>query len=135
MTIVVILHFLAHFSIENSPVTRYICGSVDVFVLAAKGEGSPTCPPFAGHRRGRSLRNTHVLNRAAEACVALWTVSRAALERCLIRICIRPLDKSQRFLYLLDRQWLTLESRFSRWVLMLQNQCCLGFYTEPYIHC
>ena len=62
-------------------------------------------------------------------------VSKAALERCLIRICIRPLDKSQRFVYLLYRQWLTVESRFSRWVLMLQNQRCLGFYTEPYKHC
>ena len=67
---------------------------------------------------------------AAKACVALWM----ALERCLVRICIRPLDKSQGFLYLLDRQWLTVDSRFSRWVLMLQNQRCLGFYTEPYIH-
>ncbi len=72
---------------------------------------------------------------AAKACVALWMVSKAVLERCLIRIRIRPLDKSQRFLYLLYRQWLTVESRLNRWVLMLQNQRCLGSYTEPYMHC
>ena len=62
VSFVVILHFMTHFSIESPPGTGYICGSVDVFIFAAKGEGSPTCPPFAGHRRGRSLRNTHVLN-------------------------------------------------------------------------
>ena len=62
-SLVVILHFVSHFSIENALVTGYIFGSVDMFVLGAKGEGSPTCPPFAGHRRGRSLRNTHVLTR------------------------------------------------------------------------
>ena len=72
---------------------------------------------------------------AANVCVALWTVSRAAQERGLVRICIRPLDKSQRFPYLIRRQWLMVKSRFSRWVLMLRNQRCLGFYTEPYIHC
>jgi hypothetical protein len=44
------------------------------------------------------------LKMAAKVFVALWTVSRAALERALIRIRIRPLDKSQRFLYLLYRQ-------------------------------
>jgi len=64
--IVVILHFLAHFSIESPPGKGYICGSVDVFIFGAKGEGSPTCPPFAGHRRGRSLSNTHVLNRGGQ---------------------------------------------------------------------
>jgi len=26
-----------------------------MFVFGAKGEGSPACPRFAGHRRGRSL--------------------------------------------------------------------------------
>ena len=61
--VVVILYFLAHFSIESPPGKGYICGSVDVFIFAAKGEGSPTCPRFAGRQRGRSLRNTHVLNR------------------------------------------------------------------------
>ncbi len=50
------------------------------------------------------------------ACVALWTVAEAAL------------DKSKRFLYLFDRQWLTAESRFTCWVLMLQDQRCLGSY-------
>jgi len=39
---------------------------------------------------------------AAKACIALWTVSGAALERCLIRICIKPLDKLQIFLYLFE---------------------------------
>ena len=28
-----------------------------------------------------------------------------------------------------------MESRFTRWVLILQIQRCLGSYTEPYIHC
>ena len=65
-SLVVILHFLAHFSIESPLGKGYICGSVDVFILGAKGEGSPTCPPFAGHRRGRSLRNAHVLNRGGQ---------------------------------------------------------------------
>ena len=51
----VILHLLAHFSIENALVKGYICGSVDMFVAGAKGEGSPACSPFAGRRRGRSL--------------------------------------------------------------------------------
>ena len=54
-SLVVILHFVAHFSIESPLGKGYICGSVDVFIFAAKGEGSPTCPPFVGHRRGRSL--------------------------------------------------------------------------------
>jgi hypothetical protein len=39
---------------------------------------------------------------AAKVCVALWTVSGAALERSLIRICIKSLDKLQIFLYLFD---------------------------------
>ncbi len=55
VSLVVILHLLAHFSIENSPVKGYICGSVDILILGAEGEGSPTCPRFAGRRRGRSL--------------------------------------------------------------------------------
>ena len=66
VSLVVILHSLAHFSIESPPGKGYICGSVDVFIFAAKGEGSPTCPPFAGRRRGRSLSNTHVLNRGGQ---------------------------------------------------------------------
>ena len=41
---------------------------------------------------------------AAKACVALWMVSKPALERGLIPIRIRTLDKSQRFMYLLYRQ-------------------------------
>ena len=52
VSLVVILCFLPHFSIENSPLTGYICGSVDVFIFAAKGEGSPTCLPFAGRADG-----------------------------------------------------------------------------------
>ncbi len=59
----------------------------------------------------------------------------AVLEKDLMRICIKPLDKSQRILYLVDRQWLTAESRFTCWVLMLQDERCLGSYTEPYKHC
>ena len=51
----VILHFLAHFSIENSPVKGYTSGSVDIFVLGAKGESSLARPRFKGRRRGRSL--------------------------------------------------------------------------------
>jgi hypothetical protein len=39
---------------------------------------------------------------AVKACVAFWTVSEAALERCLIRICTKPLDKLQIFLYLFE---------------------------------
>ena len=61
--------FSASSSLAHPPVKGYICGSVDVVIFAAKGEGSPTCPPFAGHRRGRSLRNTHVLNRGPHGVV------------------------------------------------------------------
>ena len=60
VSLVVILHPLAHFSIENSPVTGYICGSVDVFVFAAKGEGSPTCPPFCGAPTGTESERPEV---------------------------------------------------------------------------
>ncbi len=66
VSLVVILYFLAHFSIENSPVKGYICGSVDSLIFGAKGEGSPTCSRFAGRRRGRSLCNTHVLTRGGQ---------------------------------------------------------------------
>jgi len=39
-------------SLAHPPGTGYICGSVDVFILAAKGEGSPTCSRFAGAPTG-----------------------------------------------------------------------------------
>ncbi len=129
-----------HFSLENLTSAVYISHSGYTLIFGAKGEGSPVRPPFAGCRLGRSLhRRLWSIPMssigAAKACAALWTVSRAAPERDLIRICIKPLDKSHRSPYLLYGQWLTVESRFTHWVLMLQNQRCLGSYTEPYIHC
>jgi len=75
--IVVILHLLPVFPLAHPPATGYISGSVDVSIFAAKGEGSPTCPPFAGHRWGRSLRNTKHSSRLGPprlAVVALCDV-------------------------------------------------------------
>ena len=53
--LVVMLHLLPVFPLAHPPATGYISGSVDVSIFATKGESSPTCRPFAGHRRGRSL--------------------------------------------------------------------------------
>jgi len=44
----------------------YISSSGCTLTFEAKGEGSPARPLFAGHRRGRSLRNTHIPNRGGQ---------------------------------------------------------------------
>jgi len=114
VSLVVILHLMTHFSIEDSPLKGYISGSADIYIFSSQRRrfsdvlaicGAPTGTESKIARLSTAMFSTV----AAKACVALWTV----LERCLIRIRIRPLDKSQRFLYLLDRQWLTLESRIT----------------------
>jgi len=54
----VILHFLAHFSIENSPVKEYTSGSVDIFVLGAKGEVFSDVPAVCGAPTGTESEQT-----------------------------------------------------------------------------
>ena len=55
--IVIILHFLAHFSIENPPVTGYISGSVDIFVFGAKGEAFSDVPAVCGAPTGTESKS------------------------------------------------------------------------------
>lgn len=62
-SLVVILRFLVHF-FSCTPGCRSIYSPWRPFPdFRARREGSPVRPPFAGHRRGRSLRNAYVLNR------------------------------------------------------------------------
>ncbi len=51
--------FCLDFSIEYLTSAVYLSRSDYTLIFGAKGEGSPARLLFAGHRRGRSLRNTH----------------------------------------------------------------------------
>jgi len=58
--------FCLDLSLEYLTSAVYLSRSGYTLIFGAKGEGSPARPLFAGHRRGRSLRNTHVLNRGGQ---------------------------------------------------------------------
>ena len=58
--------FCLDFSLEYLTSAVYLSCSGYTLTFEAKSEGSLACSPFAGHRRGRSLRNTDVLNRRGQ---------------------------------------------------------------------
>ncbi len=51
--------FYLDFSLEYLTSAVYLSRSGYTLIFGAKGEGSPARLQFAGHQRGRSLRNTH----------------------------------------------------------------------------